>query len=107
MKITSKILSLACSVAVGSLVASSISAQERVLNVTNWGEYIAEDTISNFEEEYGIKVVYDAYDSAEAIDAKLLAGSSGYDVVSHSGGMTARLIQAGIISPLDLKVRPA
>lgn len=102
MKITSKILSLACSVAVGSLVASSISAQERVLNVTNWGEYIAEDTISNFEEEYGIKVVYDAYDSAEAIDAKLLAGSSGYDVVSHSGGMTARLIQAGIISPLDI-----
>ena len=102
MKITSKILSLACSVAVSSLVASSISAQERVINVTNWGEYIAEDTISNFEEEYGIKVVYDAYDSAEAIDAKLLAGSSGYDVVSHSGGMTARLIQAGIISPLDI-----
>ena len=50
MKITSKILSLACSVAVGSLVASSISAQERVLNVTNWGEYIGEDTISNVEE---------------------------------------------------------
>ena len=101
MKIKSKILNLACSVAVGSLFANAISAQERVLNVTNWGEYIAEDTISNFENEYGIKVVYDAYDSAEAIDAKLLAGSSGYDVVSHSGGMTARLIQAGIISPLD------
>ncbi|MDB2393894.1 FAD-dependent oxidoreductase [bacterium] len=95
MKIKSKILNLACSVAVGSLFANAISAQERVLNVTNWGEYIAEDTISNFENEYGIKVVYDAYDSAEAIDAKLLAGSSGYDVVSHSGGMTARLIQAG------------
>ncbi|MBT6894543.1 MAG: spermidine/putrescine ABC transporter substrate-binding protein PotF, partial [Rhodobacterales bacterium] len=77
MKIKSKILNLACSVAVGSLFANAISAQERVLNVTNWGEYIAEDTISNFENEYGIKVVYDAYDSAEAIDAKLLAGSSG------------------------------
>ena len=77
MKIKSKILNLACSVAVGSLFANAIYAQERVLNVTNWGEYIAEDTISNFENEYGIKVVYDAYDSAEAIDAKLLASSSG------------------------------
>ena len=102
MKITNKFLKLACSVAVGSLMTSSAWAQERVLNVTNWGEYIAEDTISNFENEYGIKVIYDAYDSAEAIDAKLLAGSSGYDVVSHSGGDTARLIKAGIISPLDI-----
>ena len=102
MKITNKFLKLACSAAVGSLMTSSAWAQERVLNVTNWGEYIAEDTISNFENEYGIKVVYDAYDSAEAIDAKLLAGSSGYDVVSHSGGDTARLIKAGIISPLDI-----
>ncbi|MDB9794792.1 extracellular solute-binding protein, partial [bacterium] len=102
MKIANKFLKLACSVAVGSLMTSSAWAQERVLNVTNWGEYIAEDTISNFENEYGIKVIYDAYDSAEAIDAKLLAGSSGYDVVSHSGGDTARLIKAGIISPLDI-----
>ena len=65
-------------------------------------EYIGEETIANFEKEYGIKVIYDAYDSAEAIDAKLLAGSSGYDVVSHSGGDTARLIKAGIVSPLDV-----
>ena len=54
MKIKSKILNLACSVAVGSLFVNAISAQERVLNVTNWGEYIAEDTISNFENEYGM-----------------------------------------------------
>lgn len=76
-------------------------AAERVLKVTNWAEYIGEETIANFEEEYGIKVIYDLYDSAESIDAKLLAGSSGYDVVSHSGSMVARLIKAGIVAPLD------
>jgi putrescine transport system substrate-binding protein len=72
-----------------------------VLNVTNWDEYIAEDTISNFEKEYDIKVTYDVYDSVEAIDSKLLAGSTGYDVVSHSASSIARLIPAGIVQPLD------
>ena len=80
--------------------AASVSA-EGTLNVTNWAEYIAEDTISNFEEEYGIKVTYDVYDSVEAIDSKLLAGNTGYDVVSHSGSSVARLIPAGILQPID------
>ncbi len=102
MKIATKMTGLICSVAATVLFAGSAFAQERVLKVTNWAEYLAEDTISNFEEEYGIRVIYDTYDSAEAIDAKLLAGSSGYDVVNHSGGMTARLIKAGIVMPLDM-----
>lgn len=85
-----------------ALIAGSALAEDRVLKVTNWGEYIGEDTIANFEQEFGIKVIYDPYDSAESIDAKLLAGNSGYDVVSHSGGDTARLIKAGIIEPLDM-----
>lgn len=100
MKITTKMMGLTS--AVGLLLAGSAFAEDRVLKVTNWGEYIAEDTIANFEAEYGIKVIYDAYDSAEAIDAKLLAGNSGYDVVSHAGSDTARLIKAGIVSPLDM-----
>ena len=58
---------------------------EEVLNVTNWAEYIAEDTIANFEKEFGIKVVYDHYDSVESLDSKLLAGNSGYDVVLPLG----------------------
>ncbi|MFT4715609.1 MAG: putrescine transport system substrate-binding protein [Paracoccaceae bacterium] len=102
MKIKTKFMGLTCATAIGVVLAGSAWAQDRVLKVTNWGEYIAEDTISNFEAEYGIKVIYDAYDSAESIDAKLLAGDSGYDVVSHSGGDTARLITAGLIMPLDL-----
>lgn len=79
------------------------AAEDRVLKVTNWGEYIGENTIANFEKEFGIKVIYDVYDSAESIDAKLLAGSSGYDVVVHASGDAARLVKAGnILAPLDL-----
>ena len=85
-----------------ALLATTAVAQDRVLKVTNWAEYIAEDTIANFEAEYGIKVIYDTYDSVESIDAKLLAGSSGYDVVSHAASQVARLIQAGgILQPVD------
>lgn len=101
MKVVNSVLRCAVAAAVGVAIAGAASAQDRVLNVTNWGEYIAEDTIANFEAEFDIKVVYDLYDSAEAIDAKLLAGSSGYDVVSHSSGDVARLIKAGIIAPID------
>ncbi len=74
---------------------------EGTLNVYNWGEYIGENTIANFEKEFGIKVTYDNYDSVETVDAKLLAGSTGYDVVAHSGTMIGRLIPAGILQPLD------
>lgn len=87
------------------LGAGSVSATG-VLNVTNWAEYIGEDTIANFEKEFDIKVVYDNYDSQEAIDSKLLAGSSGYDVVSHSSTPIARLIPAGILQPLDWSKLP-
>ncbi len=102
MKSTITLAKLTCAAAVGVLLAGSAIAQDRVLKVTNWAEYIAEDTIANFEAEYGIKVIYDTYDSAESIDAKLLAGNSGYDVVSHAGSDTARLIKAGIVAPLDM-----
>ena len=92
--------------AVANAVVTPAHAQSKVLNVTNWAEYIAEDTISNFEEEFGIKVVYDNYDSVESIDSKLLAGSTGYDVVSHSGTMIGRLIPADILQKLDKSKLP-
>ncbi|MEO0328356.1 MAG: extracellular solute-binding protein [Pseudomonadota bacterium] len=95
------VAALSCATALGLLLTGQAMSEDRVLKVTNWAEYIGEETIANFEKEYGIKVVYDTYDSAEAIDAKLLAGNSGYDVVSHSGSDTARLIKAGILKPLD------
>jgi len=85
---------------------ASTASAEGVLNVTNWAEYIGEDTIANFEKEFDIKVTYDNYDSVEAIDSKLLAGSTGYDVVSHSSTPVARLIPAGILQPLDKSKLP-
>jgi len=73
----------------------------RVVNIYNWSDYIAPDTIRNFEKEYGIEVNYDVYDSSEIVDAKLLAGSSGYDVVFHSNQFAARLAPLGIFQKLD------
>jgi putrescine transport system substrate-binding protein len=95
------------SIAAAVLIAGSTAASAAgVLNVTNWGEYIGENTIANFEKEFDVKVTYDAYDSVESVDAKLLAGSSGYDVVSHSSSSVARLIPAGILQKLDKSKLP-
>ena len=72
------------------------------LNVSNWAEYIAEDTIENFAKEYDVDVTYTVYDSVEAIDSKLLAGNSGYDVVVHAASQVARLIKGGnILQKID------
>lgn len=79
----------------------SSGQSENVLNVYNWADYIAPDTISRFEEEYGIKVNYDFYDSSEMVDAKMLAGASGYDVVFHSTQFSSRLIPLGVFERLD------
>ena len=75
--------------------------EEQVLNVYNWADFIGEHTIADFEAEYGIKVNYDIYDSSSMVDAKLMAGRAGYDVVVHSAGYAARLQKAGIFQPLD------
>jgi len=75
-------------------VATSVSAEEeKVLNIYNWSDYIAEDTIEKFEKATGIKVTYDVFDSNEVLEAKLLAGSSGYDLVVPSASFMARQIQ--------------
>lgn len=77
-------------------------AQERLLNVLNWADYIGPDTIENFERETGIEVNYDLYDSTEVVEARLLSGRTGYDVVVHSMRYSARLIPIGTYQPLDL-----
>ena len=71
------------------------------VNVYNWSDYIAEDTIPNFEKQSGINVTYDVFDSNEVLETKLLAGSSGYDVVVPSLSFLGRQIQAGVFLPLD------
>ncbi|MEL1265299.1 polyamine ABC transporter substrate-binding protein [Pseudoxanthomonas putridarboris] len=71
------------------------------VNVYNWSDYIADDTIPNFEKATGIKVTYDVFDSNEVLETKLLAGSSGYDVVVPTLNFLGRQIQAGVFLPLD------
>ena len=90
-------------IALGALLAASpaFAQEEPVLNVYNWSDYIAEDTIANFEAETGIKVNYDVYDNNEIVDAKLLAGNSGYDIVVPTGNFLERQVLAGLLKPLD------
>ena len=87
-------------------VAGAAQAQDQVLHVFNWSDYIAEDTLENFTKETGIKVVYDVFDSNEVLEAKLLAGSSGYDVVVPSNPFLAKQIKAGVFQKLDKSKLP-
>ena len=73
----------------------------RVLNVYNWSDYIGEDTIANFEKETGIKVTYDVFDSNELLEAKLMSGNTGYDIVVPSLTFLSRQVQAGVFQELD------
>src|SRR5699024_5284675 len=88
--------------AVGMAVIAPVQAeQERVLNVYHWSDYVAPNTISNFEKQSGIKVVFDVYDSNEVLEAKLLSGGSGYDIVVPSNPFLAKQIKAGVYQKLD------
>jgi putrescine transport system substrate-binding protein len=82
-------------------------AEEARLHIYNWSDYIAPDTVANFEKETGISVTYDVYDGNEVLEAKLLAGRSGYDIVVPSASpYMARQIAAGAYLPLDKSKLP-
>jgi putrescine transport system substrate-binding protein len=74
----------------------------KVLHIYNWSDYVAEDTIQNFEQRTGIKVVYDVYSENEVLEAKLMAGGSGYDLVFPSlRPFAERHVSAGLYAPID------
>lgn len=77
------------------------AAEQKVLNIFNWSDYVAPDTIANFEKETGIKVNYDVFDSNEILEAKLLAGRSNYDIVVPTASFLERQAKAGLFRPLD------
>ena len=81
--------------------AAAPAAEEKRLFIYNWTDYIGRNTVAEFEKQSGIKVTYDVYDSEETMDARLLAGSSGYDVVFASTEYFGREIKAGVYIPLD------
>ncbi|MDO9199375.1 polyamine ABC transporter substrate-binding protein [Rhodoferax sp.] len=77
------------------------AADPKVLNIYNWSDYIAEDTIRNFEKETGIKVRYDTYDNNEILHAKLVAGKTGYDIVVPGSHFAKIQIEGGLLQKLD------
>jgi putrescine transport system substrate-binding protein len=88
----------------GAVLAGTtvLAAEEKLLNIYNWSDYIAADTVPKFEAETGIKVNYDVYDSNDVLEAKLLAGASGYDLVVPSASpYLARQIGAGVYQKID------
>ena len=79
--------------------ATAVTAEE--VRVYNWSDYIDEALLEKFEQETGIELTYDVFDSNEVLETKMLAGSSGYDVVVPSGTFLQRQIAAGAFQPLD------
>ena len=82
-------------------------AEDAILNVYNWADYIGETTIEDFQSATGIAVTYDTYSSAEEMQAKMLAGATGYDVVDMAGLEMPRFIKSGIYEKLDRTKLPS
>ena len=81
-------------------LALPLQAAEQTLNLYNWADYVAPDALQRFQAETGIQVRYDTFDSAEVLDAKLLTGGSGYDIVFPASSGLARAIQAKAVQPV-------
>jgi putrescine transport system substrate-binding protein len=94
------LFALACTVAAVAAHAQG-AAEPKVLNIYNWSDYIADDTLKNFEKETGIKVRYDNYDNNEILHAKLVAGKTGYDIVVPSAHFAKTQIEGGLFQKLD------
>lgn len=82
-------------------LATPLEAQERVVNFTNWSNYMAPGVLEDFTRETGIKVIYDTFDANETLETRLLAGKSGYDLVVPTGYFLQRQITASIFQKLD------
>ena len=93
------VLSLLIAGTASTFAASSYA--EEVVNIYNWSDYMAPGAIEQFSKETGIKVNYDVYDSNEVLEAKLMAGGSGYDVVMPSNSFFERQVKAGVYQAID------
>ncbi len=89
-----------------TIALGAVSANAQEVRVYNWSDYIAEDLLTQFEEETGLDLVYDVFDSNEVLETKMLAGGSGYDVVVPSGTFLQRQISAGAFQKLDKSKLP-
>jgi putrescine transport system substrate-binding protein len=108
---TSVISTLTRVAAIGAAIAllgalPARAEEEKVLNVYNWADYIAPDTVKAFEKETGIKVRYDNFDSNEVLQAKLAAGRTGYDIVVPGSHFAKMQIDGGLLMKLDKSQLP-
>ncbi|UOK36722.1 extracellular solute-binding protein [Pseudomonas palleroniana] len=83
------------------LSAACASADDKTLKLYNWADYFAADTLSRFTAETGIQVIYDVMDGSETLEAKLMAGGSGYDLIFPGDTVAERLMRAGSLQPLE------
>jgi putrescine transport system substrate-binding protein len=98
---------LVCALGLALSATFAVAQQEeKVLNIYNWSDYIAEDTIRNFEKETGIRVRYDNFDNNEIVHAKLVAGKTGYDIVMPSSNWAKLQIDGGLVRKLDKSQLP-
>ncbi|MCL4303297.1 MAG: extracellular solute-binding protein [Anaerolineae bacterium] len=74
---------------------------DKELSVYNWADYIDEQVLKDYEETYGVKIIYDTFASNEDLIAKLQAGATGYDVIFPSGQGVAQVIELGLVAKLD------
>jgi len=99
---TCKLTKIAMILALAAGALGAMAADEpKLLNIYNWSDYIADDTIRNFEKETGIKVNYDNYDNNEILHAKLVAGKTGYDIVVPSAHFAKQQIEGKLLQKLD------
>ena len=87
-------------------LSPALAQEAKVLNIYNWSDYIAADTIQNFEKETGIKVRYDTFDNNEIVHAKLVAGKTGYDIVVPSSNWARLQMDGGLLRKLDKSLLP-
>ncbi|QGY00049.1 polyamine ABC transporter substrate-binding protein [Roseovarius faecimaris] len=89
-----------------TLALGAFAATAEEVRVYNWSDYIDEALLEKFEQETGLELIYDVFDSNEVLETKMLAGGSGYDVVVPSGTFLQRQISAGAFQKLDLSKLP-
>jgi putrescine transport system substrate-binding protein len=101
-----QLFGLAVTMTAALVFAHAARAEDKVVNVYNWSDYIDASILEDFTKETGIKVVYDVFDANELLETKLLTGGSGYDVVVPTGPFLARQITAGVFQKLDKSKLP-
>ena len=101
MHASRKLLLCSLTLAIGATMPTAQAAADKTLHLFNWADYFAEDTIAKFTAETGIKVTYDVMDSSETLEAKMMSGHSGYDLIFPGDTVSERLMRAGALKELD------